>query len=122
MKLQLRIVLVSLLALMLAISGCYYDSEEGLYLETTCDTNNVTYSATIIPIFSGYCISCHSEATSTNYNIALGNYDTDTTNIVRISGAINHLDGFMPMPKPSGQISDCDLLKFNKWVRIGMPK
>ena len=81
MKIQLRIVLVSLLALMLAISGCYYDSEEGLYLETICDTNNVTYSATITSIFSGYCNSCHNTSTP-NANIVLGNYSEDTTNIL----------------------------------------
>jgi hypothetical protein len=121
MKNLLRLVFMFASLLTLAISGCYYDSEEGLYYEN-CDTSYVTYNATILPIFNGYCISCHKDPTPTNYNIALGNYDTDTTNIVRISGAINHLNGFMPMPKPSGQISDCDLLKFNKWVRIGMPK
>lgn len=119
MKIQLRIVFISALVLLLAVSGCYYDSEEALYLvSSTCDTSNVTYSATIAPIFAGYCNSCHS-GTSPNANIATDNYPSVNANIDRIMAAIKHT-GPVPMP-PGGSLSDCDLNKMNIWFREGHP-
>jgi hypothetical protein len=42
-------------------SGCYYDIEEELYPATFCDTQNVTWSATIQPLVQNRCAipGCH---------------------------------------------------------------
>ena len=120
MKKLFTSVIISALLLTLAISGCYYDSEEALYFEN-CDTTIVTYTKSIAPVFSGYCNSCHS-GSAAQLNIVTDNYKSVVNAIDRISGAINHKNGFKPMPYPAGSLSDCDLSKFNIWVRKGMPE
>ncbi|HNW53110.1 MAG TPA: hypothetical protein PKN21_02525, partial [Bacteroidales bacterium] len=55
--------LALIIALALTLGGCYYDNEEDLYLGSSgCDTTNVTYSGTVVPVFAGYCNSCHSSS------------------------------------------------------------
>lgn len=120
MKTEIKLLLVSILALTLAISGCYYDNEEDLYLgSSTCDTTNVTYSASVAPVFAGYCNSCHS-GSSPSGNIKTDSYSAVTANISRIHGAINHQSGFMAMPQSGGSLSSCDLTKIDIWIRQGM--
>jgi hypothetical protein len=119
MKIQLKIVLISALVLSLAYSGCYYDSEEGLYYEN-CDTMNVTYTKSVASIFAGYCNSCHEGTNSSG--IVTNNYNSVLIDTVRISGSINHKQGFIPMPNGGGSLSECDLKKFNIWARKGYPQ
>jgi hypothetical protein len=120
MKIQFRILFVSALALTLVTGGCYYDNEEDLYLgSSTCDTTNVTYSASVAPVFAGYCNSCHS-GNSPSGNIKTDSYASVTANISRIHGAINHQPTFRAMPEGGGSLSSCDLTKIDIWMRQGM--
>lgn len=119
MKTKIKVLLVSVTALTLAISGCYYDNEEDLYLgSSTCDTTNVTYSASVAPVFSGYCNSCHSGSNPSG-NIKTDSYASVSANITRIRGAINHQSGFLAMPQGGGSLSACDLTKIDIWIRKG---
>lgn len=55
MKIQKKLVFIYACSLFL-VSGCYYRNEEDLYPESSsCDTNNVTYSASVAPVFATYC-------------------------------------------------------------------
>jgi hypothetical protein len=120
MKTKIKVHLVSVLALTLAISGCYYDNEEDLYLgSSTCDTTTVTYAASVAPVFAGYCNSCHSGSTASG-NIQTDSYASVSANITRIRGAINHQSGFLSMPQGGGSLSPCDLTKIEIWIRKGM--
>lgn len=119
MKSFIKIILFTGLAL--AIGGCYYDNEEDLYLGSTgCDTSNITYSASVAPVFTGYCNSCHS-GSSPSGGLATDNYNSVKSNITRIRGAINHQPGFLSMPQNGGKLSSCDLSKIDIWIRLGMP-
>jgi hypothetical protein len=119
-KTQIKIVLISAFALILAVSGCYYDNEEDLYLgSSTCDTNNVTYSASVAPVFAGYCNSCHSGSAPSG-GIKTDSYTSVTANIISIRGAINHEPGYLAMPQNGGSLSGCDLTKIDIWIRQGM--
>ena len=40
-------------------TGCFYDKEELLYPAPPCDPTGSTYSATVSPIISSRCVSCH---------------------------------------------------------------
>jgi mono/diheme cytochrome c family protein len=121
MKTRFNIVSVFAIAVILITAGCYYDNEEDLYPGSGgCDTTNVTYSATIAPVFAGYCNSCHSGSNPSG-NIVTDNYNSVKSNMSRIHGAINHQSGYTPMPKDSGKLSDCDLAKIDIWIRQGMP-
>lgn len=121
---QIVIPVFTLLAGSAALSSCYYDNEEYLYppsgQQTTCDTISPTYNATIAPIFASNCNGCHSSA-SPSGNIATDNFASLSTNISKVSLAINHLSGASAMPPGGIKLSDCDLAKIRQWRNLGMP-
>jgi hypothetical protein len=105
--------------------SCYYDNEEALYptLSSSCDTTNVTFSWTIVPILSDNCYSCHSNSTaaSSGNNIRLENYADVASNAIRVQGSINHTGSYSPMPKNGGMIKACSITQFDIWIKNGMP-
>ena len=107
-----------LFAFILYLSGCTYDDEELYY--TTCDTLNVTYSQTVMPLLNDRCISCHSNANPSG-NVRLEEYDDVIiyVNSGQLSGSINHKQGFSPMPQNQPKLDDCTLRQIEKWIREG---
>ena len=101
--------------------SCYYDNEEALYptLSNACDTTNVTYSGTIVPILNNSCLGCHSAA-ATGGSILLTTYAEVVASAPRITGSIKQLSGFSPMPKGGGKIRSCSITQWDIWVRKGM--
>jgi hypothetical protein len=120
-RLYIIIAIVSIISLL--VFSCYYDSEEALYptLTSSCDTTNVTFSGTIVPILSGNCYSCHSNANAGfGGNIRLEAI-TDVRSIsAKLIIAIKQT-GAKPMP-PSGKLKACSITQFEIWVRNGMLK
>jgi len=106
-----------------SFSSCYYDNEEELYPNpTSCDTTNITYSGTVVPILQNSCYSCHNSVNQQG-GIVLDNYN-DLQTIVNngsFRGAINHLNGYSPMPKGGEKLNDCNLTLINKWLDDGAP-
>lgn len=100
------------------LSSCYNDSEEGLfpgsYINTSCDTLNVTFSGAIKPMIDGNCITCHStqQPTLSNYSNISGNASTILKSIKR--------EGASPMP-PTTSLDDCNVKKFEIWINNGKP-
>jgi hypothetical protein len=121
---RLIISLTTVVVFLFFFVSCYYDSEEALYpaLSTSCDTSNVTFSGTIVPILDNNCFSCHSNntAASNGNNIRLQNYADVLAKTDRIVGSIKHLNTFSPMPKSGGMIKSCSITQFDIWVRKGM--
>jgi hypothetical protein len=116
--------ILTLSIFLLFFVSCYYDNEEALYpeLKTSCDTTNVTFSGTIVPIFANNCYSCHSNTTAAaaGNNIRLENYSDIVARVAAVTGSINHTGNFSPMPKNGGKIKACSLLQFDIWVKNGM--
>jgi hypothetical protein len=114
---------LTIIALIFIVS-CYYDNEEALYpnYSTVCDTTNVTFSTTIVPILNNNCLSCHSNANagSSGNSIALENYSDVKANATAIAGSIKHTGSYSPMPKNGGKLKDCSIKQFDIWVRKGM--
>lgn len=104
-------------------SGCYNDSEEYLYPELpgSCDTANVTFSASIQPITDGYCKSCHS-GSSPSGNVLLENYDQikAIADDERFVNVINAANGYPLMPQGSA-LSECSIRTIEIWVAAGAP-
>lgn len=101
--------------------SCYYDNEEALYpaLSNSCDTTNVTFSGTIVPILKNNCYSCHSNANAAfGANIHLEGYANVVTNSAKLIVSIKQT-GAKPMP-PSGKLRDCSITQFDIWIRTGM--
>lgn len=109
-----------MLTLVVALSGCYYDVQEELVLQTNCDTANVMFQKDVVPILESNCYTCHSINASLG-GVTLEGYDNVSTVAQdgRLYGAINHLSGFSPMPKDAAQLDECNLAKINKWISNG---
>jgi hypothetical protein len=122
MRLSIYIAVICVFSVLFV--SCYYDSEEALYptLNTSCDTTNVTFSGTIVPILNNNCYSCHSNTTasSSGNNIRLQNYSDVQARAAAIAGSISHTAPYAPMPKNGGNIKSCSIAQFDIWVRKGM--
>ena len=109
----------------LMMASCYNDKYDKLYPApppTTCDTTNVSFSATILPLLrsDGCTVSgCHDAASST---MDLTSY---SSRLVRDAGNgtllsdINQGSGSDPMPKSGGKIAACDINKITAWINQG---
>jgi len=108
------------------VSSCYYDNEETLYpRQVTCDTTNVSYAGTVKPIIDQHCLSCHSGG-APSAGISLETYD-DIASAAAIPegsygsllGVVKHSSGNSAMPKGANKLSDCNILRIEKWINDG---
>jgi mono/diheme cytochrome c family protein len=88
------------------------------YCTSGCDSTKFSYSADIKSIISNNCLGCHN-----SNNVKIGTYSELKTQIDngKIWGAINHFNGFLPMPSSNTKLTDCEIQKFQKWIAIGAP-
>jgi len=87
-----------------------------------CDTSNLTYTTSILPILQARCIGCH------NNNLASGNVNLSThaqtvtiATSGRLLGAIKHQNGFVAMPQGGNQLDSCSIAKIERWIQKGLP-
>jgi hypothetical protein len=115
------------LLVILAVSTCYYDSEEYLFPQTgnQCDTVNVTYAGSVVPIMQNHCLSCHSNAVAASFG---GNIKLEVYADVKIQadnhkllGAVAHENGYSPMPNGAPKLEDCKISTIRIWVNAGAP-
>ena len=116
---------IFLALLSLAIFSCGDDEEEMEEMEETCETENLTYTNDISIIMNSTCAAntaCHvADATAT---FSLANFADVTTAVSfgSISGAINQLDGFSPMPRGGDKLDDCTIAMIDQWLDDGAPE
>lgn len=106
---------------MALMQSCYYDNEEDLYPDApVCDTLDVRYSADVAIIMQNNCNACHGSGFP-QAGIITDNYD-DLKVIAengKLWGAVNHEDGYSPMPQDRPKLNDCDLSKIRIWINNG---
>ena len=102
--------------------GCYYDKQELLNPNSTCDTTIVTYSGSVNPLITASCTGCHSGANAP-LGIKLDVYTDVNTQALngKLLGAITHSPGFSPMPKNGTKLSDCNIAKIENGLNAGAP-
>lgn len=90
-------------------------------VDSNCDSLNVTFSGTVMPIIQTNCAGCHS-GSSPSGGISLTGYTGVETiaSTGQLMGTIKHLTGYPAMP-PSGQLTDCQIAQINKWITNGKP-
>jgi len=89
-------------------------------LNNKCDTINVTYSGTIKPFLSTYCLGCHSNAIA--QNTKLENYADVVSNADKSLRAISWSPGVLPMPQgSSAKLDNCSINQLRIWIRNGKP-
>lgn len=88
-----------------------------------CDTINVTFTKSILPITDTYCKGCHSGADPSG-GISLTDYASikSTVESGRFLGSIEQLQGFSAMPQNGNKLNDCNIVKIKKWISYGMPE
>ena len=110
-------------ALSILIFSCTFYNEEDLFPDyAECDTLNVTYSGTVVPVLVNNCYSCHSSDNYEDNSAPLlegyQNLEPYASNGI-LSGVINHKPGFQQMPRNRAKLSDCDIAKIDKWILDG---
>lgn len=88
-----------------------------------CDTSNVTFSGTIMPLMAAKCAggSCH-DASSPAANINLTGYPgaQAVANNGSLAGAVQHQDPYASMP-PGQWLSQCEIDQILMWIADGAP-
>ncbi len=105
------------------IQGCYYDNKDILNPGgIKCDTSIITFSGSIKPILTGYCIGCHSGPNAPSA-VTLDTYTGVVTQASNgnLLSTITHSPGHSPMPKNQDKLSECDIAKIRNWVVAGAP-
>lgn len=93
---------------------------DGPCLTVLCDTSNVTYSGTIVPILQTNCLGCHANA-STGGGILLNSYPAvyDQAMSGSLINSIKWTGSVTPMPKNGNQLDDCSIQSFEIWINNG---
>ena len=84
----------------------------------SCDSTNISYAASIVPIVNTYCKGCHN-ATVLSGGIRLDLYSgiQQVAQNGQLTGAIT---GTLPlMPQSGGKLSICDIGILRNWVKEG---
>lgn len=107
---------------MMSMPSCTSHNEEELYPDQPCDTLQVTYSSSIVPIINLHCLACHS-AVAPSSGIPLEGYDhlKAMVDAERLVGSVRHVSGFSAMPQNAPKLPECDLDKIEIWVNQGAP-
>jgi hypothetical protein len=89
----------------------------------SCDTTNVSYSATISTILQNNCTGCHSGSAPSGAGIDLTTYANVLVqaNNGKLWGDISHSTGYNAMPLGGASLSACDLNMISSWIKKGAP-
>lgn len=103
--------------------SCVNNNEYDLYGIPDCDTSNVTWDSKISAIMEANCVVCHGEEVSYN-NVRHDSYESElvVVNDGRLRGVVNHLNGYVKMPKDRGKLPACELELINTWLDNGAPE
>ena len=95
---------------------------QNLSCDADCDTTNVTFATSVMPIITLKCKGCHSGSNPSG-NIALTNYTQVKATVTSgtLMGSILHQAGYVAMPQPVGsaQLPECDIRKLQIWIAGG---
>lgn len=87
---------------------------------SNCDTANVSFANSIMPLIDTYCKGCHS-GSAPSAGILLTNYPEIKAQADNgyLLGVIDHRNGFKPMPQGGNKIAQCDIDKISAWINQG---
>ncbi len=114
---------IVLMLSMTMLAGCDYDTEEDLFPDRKCETENISYLSDVLPILELNCIVCHSQLVA-EAGIILEGYDNLKfwVDNGRVQGSIKQEVGFVPMPPLGYELSDCEIDKILSWIEQGAPE
>lgn len=110
--------LLTALVLALGLAGCYYDNEEELYGDT-CDTSDVTYSATVEPIINSTCATTGCHVAGGSGNGLLESYENVKVKVDDGSFRQRVIEQ-RDMP-PGTPLTECQISILEDWLAQGAP-
>ena len=116
---------IILLTGIVLFSSCYYDKMDQIYPQaviSTCDTSNVTYTATVSTILTNNCNSCHgATANVTGAGISLSTYAAVKPYITngKLINSILQNGQASAMPKNAAKLDVCTINKITVWINKG---
>ncbi len=107
--------------ILIAFSSCKHDP-----LVVACNTSSYTYGKDVKPIMDAYCTGCHKEnSTEENGGIYLNDWASLSAYVTDFpgdfKGAIDHAEGYSPMPDEAPKMPDCEITKLKNWIDAGAP-
>lgn len=110
----------SLFLLLLCCSSCYYDNEEELYPNGSCETEAMSYAADILPIIENRCLDCHNAASNFG-SVTLEGYEQVKTYVENgfLQGVIKWESNFSNMPQNEPQMPQCEIDQIDAWITQG---
>ena len=110
----------------ISLISCYYDKKDQVYhqvLLAPCDTLTVTYAATVAPILTLNCNSCHGSimAGSSGGGIILDNYVAVKIYVTngKLYNSMMQNGQASPMPKNMAKLDVCTINKISVWINRG---
>ncbi|HVM89744.1 MAG TPA: hypothetical protein VMT76_16260 [Puia sp.] len=90
--------------------------------QKSCDTSNVTYSNSVVPILQTYCTGCHG-GSSPSGGVDLTTYSGVSAEVSngKLWGDISHASGYNAMPLGGSSLSSCQLSTISSWINKGAP-
>ena len=112
---------IQMIILCLLASACRHDPIVQPVSENSCDSTNVSFAKSVLPILNKHCNSCHSSVVQT-HGIILDNYETIRIFALEGSlyGAIIQNGDYAPMPYSASKLDDCSIASIHNWIREGM--
>ena len=126
--------IISILIIILLVNfiSCTNENEEDLLnndsdigdtnMVNVCDTMNLTYDS-VATIFA-VCVSCHNSESTYREGVVMDSYVNVKNSIQTqpVWEAINHEDGYIPMPRYNPKLEQCELDKIGAWINDSMPE
>jgi len=108
------------LIIILLESGCKHDPL--IYpASTSCDSTNVSFKKSVLPLLIKHCSTCHGSAVQT-HGIILDNYENVKIFALEGSlyGAIIQNGDYAPMPYNSARLDACSISTIHHWILEGI--
>lgn len=121
MKLSSIIITIAVSGVFL-LQSCYYDklNEVKISVSNPCDTTTIpTYNDNVLAILNkNNCTNDACHGANGSSGVALNSYANVKKVALndRLLGAINHLNGYAPMPNESIKIRQCDIDIIQRWI------
>lgn len=89
--------------------------------DTPCNTTDVSYTTTIAPLISTWCIGCHGTIDpSAGIDLTNRSVVEAQARSGALLGTVTHTTGFAKMPPSGPKLDDCSIAQIKAWVAGGL--
>ena len=110
---------------LLALASCQHEPPIPPMMDmeqAVCDTADVTFSGTIVPLIQQRCLGCHS-GNDPSGELNFDNWQTlsAVADDGRLRSSVTHDPEGEPMPPNAPRLPLCEVRKFILWIEAGAP-